>query len=205
MSTFNRLHLIRQVDLFTLKLFLSAVEEQQIGLAAIRENVAASTATKRIQDLEDIAGIKLLERSPKGVAPSPAGEVLVRYIRRIFDDLDDMRSEISSFTDGMRGELSVASARSIIVPFLAREIGEFQREYPLVDLVVNELENAEIVQAVARGDADVGVFAAAHELDLGGVDVTPYREDRLIAVVPLGHPLTARASLTTEDLLSENL
>ena len=116
-----------------------------------------------------------------------------------------MRSEIASFTDGMRGELSIASARSIIVPFLAREIGEFQREYPLVDLVVNELENAEIVQAVARGDADVGVFAAAHELDLGGVDVTPYREDRLIAVVPLGHPLTARASLTTQDLLSENL
>ena len=70
-----------------------------------------------------------------------------------------MRSEIASFTDGMRGELSIASARSIIVPFLAREIGEFQREYPLVDLVVNELENAEIVQAVARGDADVGVFA----------------------------------------------
>lgn len=205
MSTFNRLHLIRQVDLFTLKLFLSAVEEQQIGLAAIRENVAASTATKRIQDLEDIAGIKLLERSPKGVAPSPAGEVLVRYIRRIFDNLDDMRSEISSFTDGMRGELSVASARSIIVPFLAREIGDFQREYPLVDLAVSELENADIVQAVARGDADVGVFAATHELDLGGVDVTPYREDRLIAVVPLGHPLAARASLTTQDLLSENL
>lgn len=205
MSTFNRLHLIRQVDLLTLKLFLSAVEEQQIGLAAIRENVAASTATKRIQDLEDIAGIKLLERSPKGVLPSPAGEVLVRYLRRIFANLDDMRSEIAAFTDGMRGELTIASARSIIVPFLAREIGEFQRAYPLVNIVVRELDNAGIVQAVARGEADVGVFAAAHALDLGGVDVTPYREDRLIAVVPQGHPLATRASVTTEDLLSENL
>lgn len=205
MSTFNRLHLIRQVDLLTLKLFLSAVEEQQIGLAAIRENVAASTATKRIQDLEDIAGIKLLERSPKGVLPSPAGEVLVRYLRRIFANLDDMRSEIAAFTDGMRGELTIASARSIIVPFLAREIGEFQRAYPLVNIVVRELDNAGIVQAVARGEADVGVFAAAHALDLGGVDVTPYREDRLIAVVPQGHPLAARTSVTTEDLLSENL
>ncbi|MBN3825464.1 LysR family transcriptional regulator [Burkholderia sp. Ac-20384] len=205
MSTFNRLHLIRQVDLLTLKLFLSAVEEQQIGLAAIRENVAASTATKRIQDLEDIAGIKLLERSPKGVLPSPAGEVLVRYLRRIFANLDDMRSEIAAFTDGMRGELTIASARSIIVPFLAREIGEFQRAYPLVKIVVRELDNAGIVQAAARGEADVGVFAAAHALDLGGVDVTPYREDRLIAVVPQGHPLAARTSVTTEDLLSENL
>ncbi|VWB28150.1 LysR family transcriptional regulator [Burkholderia lata] len=205
MSTFNRLHLIRQVDLLTLKLFLSAVEEQQIGLAAIRENVAASTATKRIQDLEDIAGIKLLERSPKGVLPSPAGEVLVRYLRRIFANLDDMRSEIAAFTDGMRGELTIASARSIIVPFLAREIGEFQRAYPLVNIVVRELDNAGIVQAVARGEVDVGVFAAAHALDLGGVDVTPYREDRLIAVVPQGHPLATRTSVTTEDLLSENL
>ena len=44
MPTFNRMHLIRQVDLFTLQLFLSAIEERQIGLAAIRENIAASTA-----------------------------------------------------------------------------------------------------------------------------------------------------------------
>lgn len=205
MSTFNRLHLIRQVDLFTLKLFVSAVEEQQIGLAAIRENIAASTATKRIQDLEDIAGVKLLERGPKGVSPSPAGAVLLRYIRKIFDDLDDMRSEIASFTDGMQGELTIASARSIIVPFLSREVGEFSREYPLVELVMQELENAEIVQAVVRGEADVGVFAATHELDLGGVDVTPYREDRLIAVVPKGHRLSEQASVTFKDLLPENV
>ncbi|WP_028206081.1 LysR family transcriptional regulator [Paraburkholderia nodosa] len=205
MSTFNRLHLIRQVDLFTLKLFVSAVEEQQIGLAAIRENIAASTATKRIQDLEDIAGIKLLERGPKGVVPSPAGAVLVRYIRQIFENLDDMRAEVASFTEGMRGELAIASARTIIVPFVARELGEFKREYPLVDLVVREMENADIVQAVARGEADVGVFAATHELDLGGVDVTPYRTDRLIAVVPQGHRLTARASVSFADLLPENI
>ncbi|WP_322050145.1 LysR family transcriptional regulator [Paraburkholderia bannensis] len=205
MSTFNRLHLIRQVDLFTLKLFVSAVEEQQIGLAAIRENIAASTATKRIQDLEDIAGIKLLERGPKGVVPSPAGAVLVRYIRRIFENLDDMRAEVASFTEGMRGELAIASARTIIVPFVARELGDFKREYPLVDLVVHELENADIVQAVARGEADVGVFAASHELDLGGVDVTPYRTDRLIAVVPNGHHLSTRASVSFADLLPEHV
>ena len=203
--TFNRMHLIRQVDLFTLRLFLSAVEEQQIGRAAIRENIAASTATKRIQDLEEIAGVKLLERTPKGVAPSPAGEVLVRCIRSIFSQLDDLRAEIATFTDGMRGELTIASARSIIAPFLARELGDYARAFPLVDLVVREMDNTDIVRAVVQGDVDIGVYAAADDLDLEGVDVVPYRKDRMVAVLPIGHPLADRPSVTLEDLLTENV
>ncbi|MGW4568552.1 LysR family transcriptional regulator [Streptomyces sp. NPDC004561] len=205
MGTFNRLHLIRQVDLFTLRLFLSAIEEQQIGRAAIRENIAASTATKRIQVLEDIAGIQLLERGPKGVVPTPAGAVLARCARQIFDSLEDMRSEIASFTDGVRGDLTIASARTIFVPFLARELGDFSREYPLVKLSVHDIENADIPQHVAHGEADIGVFAVTHELDLDGVDVTPYREDRLVALVPRDHWLSERSSVTFQDLLSENL
>jgi DNA-binding transcriptional LysR family regulator len=202
---FNRLHLIRQVDLFTLRLFLSAIEEEQIGLAAIRENIAASTATKRIQVLEDIAGIKLLERGPKGVTPSPAGAVLERHVRAIFSSLEDMRSEIAALTEGVQGRLTIASARSIIVPFLAHQMGEFHREYPLVELVVREVENAEIVTEVAHGEADLGVFAAAYGLDLEGVDVTPYRRDRLVAVLPRGHRLSEQAGVSFADLLSENL
>jgi len=203
--TFNRLHLIRQVDLFTLRLFLSAVEEQQIGRAAIRENIAASTATKRIQDFEEIAGIQLLERTPKGVAPTAAGEVVVRYIRKLFADLDEMRGEVAAFSEGLRGEVFIASARSIIVPFLGRELGDFARDYPQVDLVVRELENSAIVQAVAQGDADIGVFAVVPGLDLSGINTAPYRTDRLVAVVPDAHPLATRASVSFQDLMSENL
>ncbi|TCG02357.1 LysR family transcriptional regulator [Paraburkholderia strydomiana] len=205
MSSFNRLYFIRQVDLFTLRLFLSAVEEQQIGRAAIRENIAASAATKRIQDLEEIAGVKLLERSPKGVVPSPAGEVLLRYIRTVFSKLDDTRAEIAGFCEGVRGAVTIASARSIIAPFLARELGEYVREFPLVDLVVHEVENARIVQDVAQGEADIGVFAAAPGLELDGLEIVPYREDRMVVVVPAGHPLAHRQSVTFEDLLPENV
>ena len=205
MGTFNRLHLIRQVDLFTLRLFLSAVEEQQIGLAAIRENVAASTATKRIHDLEDIAGIELLERTPKGVVPTPAGQVLARHVRSIFGSLEDIRSEIAAFTEGVRGELTIASARSIIVPFLAHELGEFHRQYPLVRPIVHEIENTDIVTQVARGEADIGVFAASHDIDLSGIDVTPYRRDRIVVVLPQGHRLAARSSVPFSDLLEENV
>jgi DNA-binding transcriptional LysR family regulator len=203
--TFNRLHLIRQVDLFTLRLFLSVVEEQQIGRAAIRENIAASTATKRIHDLEEIAGIELFERTPKGVNPTAAGEVLARYVRSIFGSLDDMRAEIAAFSEGVRGEVTVASARTIIVPFLARELGDFARDFPKVDLVVRELDNAEITQAVAQGEADVGVFGVVRDISVSGVDTADYRTDRLVAIVPQAHPLAERTSVSFKDLMAENL
>lgn len=202
---FNRIHLIRQVDLFSLRLFLSAVEEGQIGRAALRENISASTATKRIQDLEEIADIKLFDRTPSGVSPTPAGEVLERHVRRIFAELDDMRTEISAFTEGVRGELHVASARSIIAPFLARELGDFKRQFPLVDPVVHEMENARIVQAVAGGSAEIGVFAAAAGLDTDALDIVPYREDWMVVVLPLDHPLARKNAVRFEELLEENL
>lgn len=203
--TFNRLRFIRQVDLFSLKLFLSVVEEQQIGRAAIRENIAASTATKRIQDLEEIAGVPLFERTPKGVVPSPAGAVLARYLRAMFSQIEDMRAEITGFDEGVRGKITLASARSIIAPFLAYEIGMFSREFPSVELVIREMENAEIVPSVVQGEADIGVFAAAPGLDLAGADIATYRTDRLVAVVPIGHPLEGRQSVTFADLAPENL
>ncbi|WP_028997943.1 LysR family transcriptional regulator [Azohydromonas australica] len=203
--TFNRLHLIRQVDLFTLRLFLSVVEEEQIGRAAIRENIAASTATKRIHDLEEIAGILLFERTPKGVSPTAAGQVLARYVRAIFGNLDDMRAEIAAFSEGVRGEVTVASARTIIVPFLARELGDFSRDFPKVDVVVRELDNADITQAVAQGEADVGVFGVVRDISLNGVETADYRTDRLVAVVPRSHALADRGSVSFEDLMPENL
>lgn len=201
--TFNRIHLIRQVDLFSLKLFLSAVEEEQIGRAAIRENISASTATKRIQDLEEIAGIQLLERTPSGVTPTPAGKVMAEHVRKIFDHLDDLRTGIDAFTEGVRGEVTVSSARSIIAPFLAKEIGDFSREFPGVDVIVQEVENASIIHAVAGGEADLGVFAETGGLDLSGVDVVRYREDRLVALVPRNHPLSDRGSVAFDDLHRE--
>jgi DNA-binding transcriptional LysR family regulator len=201
MTAFNKLHLIRQVDLFTLALFISVVEERQIARAASREHIAASAATKRLQDLENIAGVKLLERTPKGVTPTPAGDVLVRYVRQIFGSLDDMRAEMASIAGGVSGELTVASIRSLIVSHVAREIADYSRNFPLVEIQLVEVTNREVVEAVTQGRGDVGVFVANSGLDLGMVDTVTYVEDRMVAVVPHGHPLAERSGVSFLDML----
>ncbi|MGE4243128.1 LysR family transcriptional regulator [Ramlibacter sp.] len=205
MSGFNKLHLIRQVDLFTIKLFLSAAEEKQIGRAAARENIAPSAATKRIQDLEQIAGVRLFDRSPRGVELSAAGQVLAKHFADILHSLEALRGDMSEFTDGVAGRVSIASTASIVIQFLAREIGEFTRDFPLVDIDLRDESNPNVVRAVLSGDADIGVFVAGDDVALDGIESIEYRSDRLVAVVPRGHPLADEKSVTIEQLAKEKL
>src|SRR5262245_39450924 len=119
MATLTIQSLIRRVDLFTLKLFLTAIEEGQIGRAAAREHVVPSAATKRIQDLEELVGVKLFDRNARGVVPSQAGLAFARHVRIVLATLDDMRRELAALTEGVRGHISIAAPGLLIVQFLA--------------------------------------------------------------------------------------
>lgn len=204
-GTFNKVHLIRQVDLFTLKLFLSVVEEGQVGRAAARENIAASAATKRVQDLEGIVGVPLFERNPRGVVPTAAGLVLARHLTQVFGIFEDMRRDISEFTEGVRGMVRVASTGGIIFQYLSRELAEFARGFPQVEIDLRDSgANGEVLRAVTQGEVDVGVFAAAPDMRDEAFDGVEYRTDRLIAVVPIAHPLAQRYSVKITDLLAHS-
>ncbi|RKJ99636.1 LysR family transcriptional regulator [Alicycliphilus denitrificans] len=205
MSGFNMPHLIRQVDLFTIKLFLAAAEERQIGRAAARENIAPSAATKRIQDLEQIAGVRLFDRNPKGVELSAAGKVLARHFAAILGSLEALRSEMGAFSEGVQGHVRIASTASIVIQFLARELGEFARNFPLVQMDLRDDSNPNVVRAVLSGDADVGVFVASEDLALSGLDCVEYRSDRLVAVAPRGHPLSGQETVSLDALCNADL
>lgn len=197
--------LVRKVDLLTLRLFLSVVEERQISRAAIRENIAISAVTKRIKSLEDFAGTQLLDRSPRGVVPSKAGQALVKHLRVIFGSLEDMRREISDFTDGVRGHVRVATPVSVLVQGMARQIRDFTRNFPSIDLELLEDINSVVVRAVKTGDADLCAFVQTQALDTADLETHPYRTDRLVAIYPADHPFSERTSVALRDLLEERI
>ena len=197
--------LVRRVDLFTLKLFLTAIDEGQIGRAAAREHIAPSAATKRIQDLEDLAGLKLFDRNAKGVVPSQAGLVFAKHIRTVLATLDDMRRELSAFTDGIRGHVGIAAPRTLLVQFLAREIAEFTRRFPLVDVELREGTNPVVLRSLASGEVDLAVFVHSAEAEPEGIESYECRTDRLVAVVPIGHALAKVRSISLPRLLEEDL
>ncbi|WP_322062685.1 LysR family transcriptional regulator [Paraburkholderia sp. J63] len=205
MTVLSLNNLTRRVDLFTLRLFLTVVEEQQMRRAALRENITPSAATRRLQELEEVAGVDLFDRLPGGMIATPAGEVLARHVRLLFANLDVMRREMAEFSEGVRGHVVIGSTSTIIVQFLAREIAEFARDFPLVEIELQEDANAHVVSAAASGKADLAMFYATDDIRSEALDIVEFRTDRLVAVVPRTHALAGRASVTTRDLLEENL
>jgi DNA-binding transcriptional LysR family regulator len=179
-----------RTDLTTLRIFLAVYNLGNLTKAAEREHIAPSAVSKRIQDLEIELGAPLFYRHARGVTATPAGEVLAGHTHRLFDDFNRMKADLSAYTDGTRGQVRVHAHSSAVVQYLPREIASFARLYPEVRVVLREETSPHVLQSTLDGIADIGLIAG-NLAPPAGLEVLPYRQDRLVALLPDDHPLAA--------------
>jgi len=191
----------RRIDLTSLQLFVAVCELGSIGKAADREFIAASAVSKRLSDLEATLGTSLLYRHTRGVDLTPAGESLLHHARSVLFSLEKMQGELSEYADGVRGHVRVHANISAIVQFLPEDLGDFVREHGQVKIDLEEHLSAEVVRAVHEGAADLGICSTGGPGPGHDLQVRPYRQDRLVLIVPSGHPLTRRKSVAFSDTL----
>ncbi|OZI72039.1 LysR substrate-binding domain-containing protein [Bordetella genomosp. 12] len=188
-----------RLDPTSLKLFISVVELGTIAAAAEQEHIAAAAVSKRVSELEENLGIRLLTRTNKGIHPTPAGFALSTMARRALHELDEVAVRMREYASGLRGFVRVFANISAITQFLPRDIKDFLGEYPNVQVDLEEKITPAIIKAVAENAADVGIFSGTvpdHD-----VEILPYREDMLALVVPATHPLQATAGFRFVDAL----
>lgn len=176
-------------DLIDFKLFLAIAQTQNLTRGAQQVHLAPSSASHRIRLLEESLGVALLNRLPRGVTTTRAGEALLRHARQVFAQLEQMHADLLPFSEGIRGHVSLWANTHATHSFLPDDLAEFLGQYPQVSVALEEHTSPEIVLAVARGEVDVGVFA--DETEGADVEVFPYRADRLVLIVPMGHSLAA--------------
>ncbi|MES2188286.1 MAG: LysR family transcriptional regulator [Pseudomonadota bacterium] len=193
----------RRVDLTSLQLFVAVCELGSIGRAAEREFIAASAVSKRLAELETSVGTTLLNRHSRGVKLTPAGENLLHHARAVLFGLEKMQSELSEYAEGVRGHVRIHANISAIVQFLPEDLGAFVAAHGQVKIDLEEHLSAEVVQAVQEGAANLGVchYAATADTGESALQSLPYREDRLVLVVPEGHALGQRSTMDFAEAL----
>ena len=189
----------RRMDLTSLQLFVAVCELGSIGKAAEREFIAASAVSKRLSDLEAALDTPLLYRHTRGVDLTPAGQSLLHHARSVLFSLEKMQGELSEYAAGVRGHVRVHASISAIVQFLPEDLGTFISQHPEVKIDLEEHLSTEVVRAVQEGAADLGICNTAD--GIGKLQTLPYRQDRLVMIVPRGHVLGAQDAIAFEDSL----
>ncbi|HYG87320.1 MAG TPA: LysR substrate-binding domain-containing protein [Azospirillum sp.] len=188
-------------DLTDLRLFLHVVETGSITHGAERANLALASASARVRGMEEALGVALLDRGRRGVKATPAGRALAHHAMLVLHQLERMRGELGDYAKGLKGHVRLLSNTAAITEYLPDTLAGFLAANPNVDIDLEERPSHEIVEAVAGGLADLGVVADT--VELGDLETLPFREDRLVLVVPRGHPLASRRSIGFGDLLNE--
>jgi len=80
--------------------------ERHLGRAAGALGVSQPAATKLLQQLEAAVGSMLFERGPRGMRPTPSGEVLIRYAQQLLTDFGAAREEMRALAAGDSGAFS---------------------------------------------------------------------------------------------------
>ncbi|QGZ64657.1 LysR family transcriptional regulator [Paraburkholderia acidisoli] len=176
-----------KMDLQGLQMLVSAIESKSLSRAAEHENLATSGASKRIAELERRLGAVLLVRHARGVEPTPAGVALYHHAKSILRGVELAQKSVAEFGAGGMPKIRLAANRSSIIQYLPLAVSRYFATEPGAQIDLQERYSYDIPRLVTEGEADLGIYHARTAAP--GVHSVPYRQDRVVLVVPLDHPL----------------
>jgi DNA-binding transcriptional LysR family regulator len=136
-------------DLNSLKIFAQVVEASSFSEAARRLNMPLSTVSRRIAELEDQLGVRLLERSTRNLRLTDVGAEVLEHARHTAELSNAVDHAVSNHVSNVSGTLRLSAPPSISDSLIAPLLEEFQAAYP--DVRVQVFITDRIVDQIAEG------------------------------------------------------
>jgi len=186
-----------------LQYLLAVVELRHFGQAAERCFVTQSTLSTGVQELENMLGAKLLERTKRKVNPTPLGQELAERARTILELSSQLVEVAQSDKEPLAGPLKLGVIPTIS-PFLLPQVLPVLREqYPKLKLYLVEDQSARLVERLATGEIDAAVLAFPFEL--GKLEYKSFWSEQFWVAFPKGHPLSEGGPIHAADLPADEL
>jgi DNA-binding transcriptional LysR family regulator len=129
----------RRLKLRDLHVYFAVVECGSMAKAATELGVSQPTVSEVIADLEHTFGVRLLDRSPRGIEPTMYGSALLKRGTAAFDELKQSGRDIEFLADPTVGELKIGCAESIAAAVLPAILERFVREHPRVVVHIDDV------------------------------------------------------------------
>jgi len=191
-----------RMDLLTLRVVIAVAESGSISAGSDRLQLAVAAASARISALEAALGVRIFERSPRGVELTPAGRMLVQRGRELVDGADQLATDLRDWSLGLAGHVRMLVNASALLEVLPQRLEAFMRSHPRIHVDVEERFSPEVLDALLEGRADLGVVDVT--MHARGLAFFPLFSDQLALVVPAAHPLAGQSEVRLAQLVAEN-
>ena len=191
------------MELRQLRYFIAVAEEGHFGRAAERVRVAQPGLSQQIKALERSVGAELVDRQPRPVRLTPAGERLLPLARSIVETAARTRDVAREARPADALRLAVPSTSHF--PELAKVVARFRERAPKIELEVIPSSNRATVEAIARRTIDIGVVYVPFDWAEPGEAprFVPLGRRELLIALPPAHPLATDGDIPRSALLRE--
>jgi DNA-binding transcriptional LysR family regulator len=189
----------RHITLKQFRYFLAVSETTSVAAAARMINIAQSAVTKSIQELEDALGVKLFERTTKGMVLTQDGHRFQANARKVIAAVAEAGQLGRGKPETLSGSLTIGVTSLVAGYYLADLFARFQRSHPSVTISVVEDAPQFLEHLLINGEVDLAIMVSNALGDPQALEVEPLTRSPNRVWMASGHALADKTELTLQE------
>lgn len=181
-----------------LQYIVAVADTGQFSKAARQCHVTQPTLTMMVRKLEDELGVTIFQRGSQPTRPTADGDALIAQARVVLREAGQLKELVTELHTGTAGTYRLGIIPTLAPYLLPLFLARFADEHPQARLVIDERQTTSILDALRKGQLDVGILAGPlHEEGLE--EITLFQEP-FLAYFPPRHPLLKQKRIARKDL-----
>jgi len=168
------------MDFEALRTYIAVVEEKNFTRAGEKRLLSQPSISLHIKNLENDLNTKLIDRSPKHLRITPAGDLLYRRAKQIMELYEKTTEEIDTMHHRMTGTLKIGASYTIGEYVVPKILARFHTKYPDIHLEVSVNNTEKVANGVRMLQLDIGLVEGS--VDTTDLKVSPFMEDDMVLV-----------------------
>ena len=191
------------MELRQLRYFAKAAETLNFSHAANCLNIAQSSLSQQIKQLEDELGTQLFIRDSHSILLTEAGEVILPFALRTIHDAEACADRIRDLRKMLTGTLNIGVTHSFS-PILTESVISFIKMYPKINVNIVYKQMNELMELLSNHELDF-VLAFKPIYPLPNVESHILFQNTLSVIVGNNHPLASKDKVSISELENYDL
>ncbi|WP_163536279.1 LysR family transcriptional regulator [Gracilibacillus sp. YIM 98692] len=184
-----------------LKVFVVVVELESFSKAAEQLYLTQPSVSQQVRNLEKDMGVQLLDRTPKYVKITEAGQIVYKRAKNMIALYEEAKEEIRKLNNEIGGILRIGAGLSIGESILPRMLSSYTKDYPLVDIKTTIENNDSIIKKLRAGDIDIGLIS--EDVRSSDLITNKLMDDELVIITPTNHPFSKHEFIQNNQLVDQ--